>query len=350
MRSHISGKTGLASAVAALVVVVATVATAQTPGSAPAYTFETSDPACQVARLVSTGAPMPASPDTVGIRWAGYANYELVYKGQVVLLDAAFDRGNNFPPLGFTVPDVTRVDAILIGHGHSDHMSDAAAIATRTKAVVVGAPVTAEKLLSQSVDPGQVRSVTGRGGEVVELPGIRIEPILGRHSVRDRTITDPFEEVLGALTPPLTPAQQAERGQISQRGVNDPRLATEGTLTYLMTLDNGFTILFRDSAGDVTDFERAVMKRVGRVDVAIVAQANAYLNTRQAEKALEYVDAYRPGVFIPAHHDAPYNDLWRSTEPIFQVMKDENPNLMTVSRGYREPVCFNTARRGGRTQ
>jgi hypothetical protein len=23
-------------------------------------------------------------------------------------------------------------------------------------------------------------------------------------------------------------------------------------------------------------------------------------------------------------------------------MKDENPNLVTVSREYREPVCFNT--------
>jgi hypothetical protein len=81
--------------------------------------------------------------------------------------------------------------------------------------------------------------------------------------------------------------------------------------------------------------------------VAIVALANAYLNPLQAQSALQYVQAYRPGVFIPAHHDAPYNDLWRATEPIFQVMKDDNPNLMTVSRGYREPVCFNTARRAG---
>ncbi len=101
----------------------------------------------------------------------GYANFELVYNGQVLLLDAAFDRGSIFPPLGFTVPDVTRANAILIGHGHGDHMSDAAAVANRTKAIVVGAPLTAEKLLTQSVPPAQVRRVTGRGGEVVELPG-----------------------------------------------------------------------------------------------------------------------------------------------------------------------------------
>ena len=344
-----SSKAVLAAIVAALSAAAVTVA-AQAPGSAPRYTFETSDPACQAATLVSTGGRMPANPRTLAIRWAGYANFELVYNGQVILLDAAFDRGSNFPPLGFKVPDVTRVDAILIGHGHGDHMSDAAAVAIRTKAIVVGAPLTAEKLLSQSVDPRQVRSVTGRGGEVVELPGIRIEPVLGRHSVRERPITDPFEHVLQSVTPPLSPAQKAEQRSIGQRGVNDPRLTAEGTITYLITLDNGFRILFRDSAGEITEFERAAVQRVGRIDVAIVAMANAYLNTLQAQKAMEYVRAYRPGVFMPAHHDAPYNDLWRTTEPVFQVMKDENPNLITVSKGYREPVCFNTGSSAGSTR
>ena len=29
-------------------------------------------------------------------------------------------------------------------------------------------------------------------------------------------------------------------------------------------------------------------------------------------------------------------------EPLFQALKDENPNIVTVSRGYREPICFDT--------
>jgi hypothetical protein len=49
---------------------------------------------------------------------------------------------------------------------------------------------------------------------------------------------------------------------------------------------------------------------------------------------------------MPAHHDAGdtvgHDGLWRSTEPVFQALKDENANLVTVSRGYREPTCFNT--------
>jgi L-ascorbate metabolism protein UlaG (beta-lactamase superfamily) len=322
----------------------------QAPGSPRPYSFETTDPGCQTATLVSTGGRAPSNPRTLAIRWAGYANFELAYNGQVVLLDTAFDRGSVFPPLGFKVPDITRVDAILIGHGHADHMSDAAAVAIRTQALVVGAPLTAQKLLSQSVPANRVRSVTGRGGEMVDLRAMRIEPVLGRHSVRDTSVTEPFEQVLRTVTPPLTDAQKAEQALISQRGVNDSRVTTEGTITYLITLDSGFRVLFRDSAGDITDFERAAVQRVGRIDLAIVAMANAYLNTLQAQTAMEYVRAYNPGIFMPAHHDAPYNDLWRTTEPVFQAMKDGNPNLITVSRGYREPVCLNTGTAVGTTR
>lgn len=322
------------------------VALSLTPAGAqtPNYVFDTSDPGCQGATLVSTGGQTPRRPRTLAVRWTGYANYELVYNNQVILLDAAFERGSIFPPLGFRAADVKRADAILIGHGHADHMSDAASVAAQTAAIVVGAPVTAEKLLSQSVDPKKVRAVTGKGGEVVELRGMVIEPILGRHSVRQTEITGPFEKTLAAVTRPPTPEQAAEQKLISQRGVNDPRLTAEGTITYLITLDSGFRILYRDTAGDITDYERAAMKRIGRVDLAIVALANTYLNTLAAEKALEYVRTYKPGVYMPAHHDAPSNDLWRSTEPIFQVLKDENPKLITISKGYREPVCFITGK------
>jgi len=48
---------------------------------------------------------------------------------------------------------------------------------------------------------------------------------------------------------------------------------------------------------------------------------------------------------VPAHHDAAlsgHTPLWRATEPVFQALKDANPNLVTVSREYREPVCFDT--------
>jgi hypothetical protein len=78
------------------------------------------------------------------------------------------------------------------------------------------------------------------------------------------------------------------------------------------------------------------------VDVALVAVPAAVLNTLTMQRALEHLPAYCPAVYIPNHHDASFNTLWRATEPLFQAMKDENPKLIAVSRGYREPVCFST--------
>jgi L-ascorbate metabolism protein UlaG (beta-lactamase superfamily) len=114
--------------------------------------------------LVSTGGAAPRNPRTLAIRWTGYSNFELAYGGQIMLLDAYFDRGSMFAPLGFKAADVKKADVILIGHGHHDHMSDAASVAIRTGAVVVGAPLTVAKLQTQNLDAKQIRTVTGKGG------------------------------------------------------------------------------------------------------------------------------------------------------------------------------------------
>src|SRR5213594_28043 len=148
------------------------------PRSVRQAIHESADPGCEAATLVSTGGAFPKDPKTLAIRWTGYANFELVYNGQIILLDAYFDRGSMFSPLGFKAADVKRANVILIGHGHVDHMSDAATVGAQTGALVVGVPVTTEKLLTQKIDPKQVRTVTGRGGEVLEFPGFKVEPIL----------------------------------------------------------------------------------------------------------------------------------------------------------------------------
>lgn len=309
----------------------------------PASTLEAADPACSSATLVSTGGPAPANPRTLAIRWTGFSNFELAYNGQIILLDAYFDRGSIFPPLGFKAADVKKADVMLIGHGHVDHMSDAASVGMRTGAIIVGAPITTEKLYAQGVGPKQVRTVTGKGGEILKFNGFTVEPILGRHGEPPANVTAAFTQALRAVTTPLTPEQNAEQAAIRKLGItNDQRVITEGTIAYLITLDNGFRIMVRDSGGVVTDYEKAAMARIGRVDVALVAVSAAFLHTATAQRALEHMRAYRPDVYIPSHHDANYNGLWRATEPLFQALKDENSDLITISKSYREPICFNT--------
>lgn len=306
---------------------------------------QSSDPGCEGATLVATGGQFPKNPQTLAVRWTGFSNFELAYKGQVILLDAYFDRGSTFPPLGFKAADVQRANVILLGHGHFDHMSDAASIAMRTGAIVVGAPVTTEKLLEQKLDPKQVRTVTGKGGERLSFQQVTVEPILGRHGEPPPDVTAAFNQALQRTTPRPTPEQSAEQAMIRQRGTSDPRVIAEGTIAYLITLDNGFRIMYRDSGGTVTDYEKAMMAGVGRVDVAIAAVAASVLPALTAGRALDYMRTFKPDVYIPAHHDGSNNALWRATEPLFQALKDDNPKIVTISKGYREPSCFDTAKR-----
>ena len=84
------------------------------------------------------------------------------------------------------------------------------------------------------------------------------------------------------------------------------------------------------------------------MDIAIAAVAASVLPTLTADRALDYMRTYKPDVYIPAHHDGSINELWRATEPLFQALKDENPKIITISKGYREPSCFDTTKKSGR--
>ncbi|MGH6770812.1 MAG: hypothetical protein ACRECO_17525, partial [Xanthobacteraceae bacterium] len=157
-----------------------------------------------------------------------------------------------------------------------------------------------------------------------------------------KTLVEAFGGALRAVTPKLTDEQLAEFAVIRSRGVQDPRVRTEGTIAYLITLDNGFRIMYRDSGGRITEYEKAAMAKVGRVDLALVAVAASYLHTATVEQALEHIRTYRPAVYMPAHHDAALTGLWRATEPLFQAVRDEDPTIVTVSKSYRQPTCFYT--------
>src|SRR5215470_10271174 len=170
---------------------------------------EPRDPACYARTLASAGGAMPRNPHTLAVRWLGYSNFELAYGGHILLLDAYYDRGSIYPSLGFKAADIARADGILIGHGHFDHMSDAASVGAATGATVVGAPATTQKLATQPIDATQVRTVTGLGREILKFAGFSVEPILARHGEPPAGIVGPIDAALRQVTTPLT-AEEAE--------------------------------------------------------------------------------------------------------------------------------------------
>ncbi len=307
---------------------------------------ETNEPACNSLTLASTGGPTLKDKKTLLIRWFGYTNYELVYGDKVILLDNGYYNraGTQYKDYGFDPATVTKADLILIGHGHADHMSDSAQVGAQTHAPIVGAPITITKLLTQPVNPAQLISVTGTTGQVLNFPniGVTVQTILGRHG-EPPAFTGAFSAAYKAAAPAPTPSEAAAFAALGARGTTDPNLTAQGTIAYVITFDDGFKVAYRDSGGKMTDFEHAAMAQIGRVDVLLGAVAANVIAESQAMILLPMLETYRPAVYIPGHHEEEIGGKTdRATEPLFQYAKNEFPDLMTISKTFREPTCFNT--------
>jgi L-ascorbate metabolism protein UlaG (beta-lactamase superfamily) len=82
------------------------------------------------------------------IRFLGHAAFELTHEGTSVLVDP-FLTGN---PKAAAQADEVGADAILLTHGHADHVGDAVAIAKRTGAPVVAVVELANEIGGEGVD------------------------------------------------------------------------------------------------------------------------------------------------------------------------------------------------------
>ena len=93
----------------------------------------------------------------------------------------------------------------------------------------------------------------------------------------------------------------------------------------------------------MTDFEKAAMQSIGRVDVLLGAVAADIIAEPQAMVLLPMIENYRPAVYIPGHHEEEIGGKPdRATEPLFQYVKNAHPDIITVSKEFREPTCFDT--------
>src|SRR5687768_18534212 len=107
-------------------VVLGIAALASTPSSAQSVREAMrQDPACQLLTPASTGGPLPKSPDTVVVRWLGHTNYELVYRDNVFLLDAYYERLPRSHRTAVALQAIRKATAVIIGHPHFDPIYDA---------------------------------------------------------------------------------------------------------------------------------------------------------------------------------------------------------------------------------
>ena len=300
------------------------------------------EPACRSLTPAAAGGPMPHSASVVVVRWMGVANMEVAYRDQVILLDAYYERPPRMHPIGVSREDLTRADALFIGHAHGDHVADAEYISERTGALVVGASVTIEHVQAMGVPEKKTRVVSG--GEEIEFEGLSVRAVLGHHNVIPREYQAAITSArdLVTLEPPLTPDEEELMARIRTRGTGDPRIAAEGTIGFYFEFDGGFDMMWVDSPGPTTPAQEELVDRVGTIGLGLFPYTGGDM---AIGLTMEYVRLFQPEIFIPVHHDMYPNKPDMPTVPLFTVIRDELPGTRMYAPLYRTPVCVDTGTR-----
>jgi L-ascorbate metabolism protein UlaG (beta-lactamase superfamily) len=250
-----------------------------------------------------TGGRRPAG---VGFTWFGTNGWKIEFTAggsrRTILLDpwfARFDSGffsgrpDPETPLAPADPSLVerhvpeRVDHVLIGHGHWDHISDVPAVQRRSGAMVIGSETHWHLMRSFGLDDAKL--VVVKGGEVLAFDGYTLEVFAGLHSL------GPTKKYAfpGHLTADPAPP----------RTIGD--LPEGDSLCYLLTIEDRFSVFLMSTA----NFVERSLAGLRRPDVAIVAaifrdQVHAY-----ASRLMELLG--RPRVVLPTHWDnfeRPYSE------------------------------------------
>ena len=193
----------------------------------------------------------------IALTWTGHGTWLVDTGSGVLLIDPFFDQ---CPTASMKALDVA-CDAILVTHGHFDHVADLVAIAGRTKAPVLCNPEIAQWLGAQGVQDVRPMNLGGR----TTIPGGTAKMEIAHHS---------------SSLPDGTYGGNPAGWLLDVAGVR----------AYFA----GDTALFSD------------MQRIGRpvdgrgLDVAVLPIGDLF--TKGPEDSLEAIRLLRPRVVLPSHY------------------------------------------------
>lgn len=215
------------------------------------------------AILVSLGSMGRAAAQETKLTWFGHAAFSITTpKGKVLLIDPWLRNPANPEVKAGKDPlaAISRVDYILLTHGHRDHVGDAVEIAKKTGAALIANPELSGNLVKLVDFPAK------QAGNFIMQPGGEIQ------------IAD------GEVTVAMTEAVHSSSVFNPKAGPNEPERAYGGSPAgFVIMIKNGPTIYHSGDTAYFKDME--VIGETYSIDLALIniSQMGANMSARAAQ-------------------------------------------------------------------
>jgi L-ascorbate metabolism protein UlaG (beta-lactamase superfamily) len=250
-----------------------------------------------------------ATAQETKLRWYGHSAFSITTpNGKVLLIDPWIKNPSNPEAKNDRDPlaAITKVDYILLTHGHRDHVGDAVEIARRTGAVLISNPELAGNLVKLADFPAkqaETDAIMGIGGEI-QVAG-------------------------GEVTVAMTTAIHSSSVFNPKAGANEPERAYGGNPAgFVVIIKNGPTIYH---SGDTAYFRD--METIGEnyaIDVALLNIGGHFgMEPRMAAKAAQVMHAR---LAVP-HHFGTFPGIAQNADSFAAELKKTKIDLYEMKPG-----------------
>lgn len=263
------------------------------------------------------------------VSWLGTAGFIIESREATILIDPFVSRPGFGHIVRRYVPDdiaiarhvPARVDAILCGHSHYDHVADAPRIAKLTKAKLVGSASTCEWGLAEGLPESQLVRIPSSGA-TVRFGDIEVRFVASRHGkIAFGRVPFPGE----VLTTPHPPKR-----------IWHYRMG--GAFGLLLRAPG--VSLYHNGSADLIDAEL----EGERADVLLACLAGRKGTQNYVSRL---ISALSPKLVVPTHHDAFFAPLERGLhllpgidlEGFVSEVFTRVPDVAVITPDYEEPIC-----------